>query len=93
MVNMKKVIILLTIIILGIIGLDIYEYTNMQKASLEYIETRNTYKDVLEAKSNNDKTIDKLTNELETLKEDNVTNNKEYQQWMNLTEIVKNLLK
>lgn len=93
MVNMKKVIILLTIIILGIIGLDIYEYTNMQKASLEYIETRNTYKDVLEAKSNNDKTIDELTNELETLKEDNVTNNKEYQQWMNLTETVKNLLK
>lgn len=89
---MKKVLILLIIITLGLIGYDAYEYFNMQKEIEAYKQDQKTYLELVEEEGKNQKEIDELKNQLENRKTNNLENNKEYQIWMNLNKTVNKLV-
>lgn len=90
---MKKVIIILIIFVIGLAGLNVYEYMNMQNLSQEYLEVTRSHKILLGQEVENNKIIEDLEKQLLNTKIHNVEDNKEYRTWTNLIQSVQNLLK
>lgn len=90
---MKKALILLILLTLGLTALDVYEFLNMQNMTKQYEEDQNIYHELLNEETKNNETINSLNDELVNLKQDNIDTNKEYQVWMNLNKKVQDLLK
>lgn len=90
---MKKALILLILLTLGLTALDVYEFLNMQNMTKQYEEDQNIYHELLNEETKNNETINTLNDELVNLKQDNIDTNKEYQVWMNLNKKVQDLLK
>lgn len=90
---MKKILIVLIIIVVGLIGYDTYEFINMQNIIKEYETKQNTYHDLLiEEKTINDEIIN-LNNDLTNIQNNNLDSNKDYKVWTNLIETLKTILK
>lgn len=90
---MKKFLILLIIIALGLACLNVFEFLNMQKISNEYQLSQDNYHELLNEEVNKKDELTSTEEELETLKEENKNNNQELKVWTNLIETVQDLLK
>lgn len=90
---MKKFLILLIIIALGLACLNVFEFLNMQKISNEYQLSQDNYHELLNEEVNKKDELTSTEEELETLKEENRNNNQELKVWTNLIETVQDLLK
>lgn len=90
---MKKFLILLIIIVLGMACLNVYEFLNMQKLSNEYQTVQDNYHEMLNEETNKKNELVSTKEELETLIEENRNSNQELKVWTNLIETVQNLLK
>lgn len=90
---MKKALVLLIIITLGLLGYDGYIFYNIQNQTKKYEEIKQEYNKLLEDEINKSNEITKLTDELSEYKENNIDTNKEYNLWMNLNKNVQDLLK
>ena len=90
---MKKFLIILIVIVIGLGGLNIYEFLNMQNSINKYNETQDNYHEILNEEIEKKNELVTTKDELETLKINNLDNNKELEIWTNLIETVENLLK
>lgn len=90
---MKKALVLLIIISIGLLGYDGYIFYNIQNQTKKYEEIKQEYNKLSEEEINKSNEIIKLTNELSEYKENNIDTNKEYNLWMNLNKNVQDLLK
>ncbi|MDO5440450.1 MAG: hypothetical protein Q4F12_02805 [Erysipelotrichaceae bacterium] len=90
---MKKALVLLIIISIGLLGYDGYIFYNIQNQTKKYEEIKQEYNKLSEEEINKSNEITKLTDELSEYKENNIDTNKEYNLWMNVNKNVQDLLK
>lgn len=89
---MKKILVVLTIICIGLACYTGYEFYNMTKVRNAYEEKVETYKELIINTNANEEKIIELQNELDKVIEENSNSNKEYKIWTSLIDQLKKLL-
>lgn len=88
---MKKFIIVLLIVIIGLIGLNVYTFLDMQKNEDAYKNAASEYTKYLEEEKNKQEEVYELESKLEDTKNKN-NDNEQYRIWHNLVERIKALI-
>lgn len=90
---MKKILIILIVIVLGLTAYDVYSFIDMNNTTKLYQTKQDEYHTLLDEEIKKDEEINSLNKKLDELKNSNIDNNKEYSIWMSLNKTIQELLK